>query len=154
MFGVVTVKRTSVCVPGVMFPSSTLQNVAGRSSTRVNHCWPKLELTMRSGSPFRSGVLFLLSPAKKGTATARASKRIDRRFIQSPSKSGCMGEGGTARNVDLRPYGNVFRFESQLLGASVQKTRRARTRSSDPQMNAGEGALRARAQKLLRMPAT
>src|SRR5205809_6794767 len=66
MFGVVTVKRTSVCVPGVTPPSSTLQKVAGRSSTRTTHCWPRSELTIRSGNPFKSGVLFLLSPAYSG----------------------------------------------------------------------------------------
>src|SRR5436190_12997854 len=115
MFGVVTVKRTRVCVPGVTPPSSTLQNVAGRSSTRTTHCWPRLELTMRSGSPFRSGVLFLLSPAKTGTATARASNRIDKRFIQSPSKVWLYERGvGTASGSGIHPYGTVFCFESQL----------------------------------------
>lgn len=52
MFGVETVNRTNVCVPGVIPPSCTLQKLAGKSSTRTTQCcrsdaWS----TMRSGNP-------------------------------------------------------------------------------------------------------
>src|SRR3954469_3717520 len=50
MFGVVTVKRMSECVPGVTPPSCTLQKSAGRSSTRFTQLFcVLLESTMRSG---------------------------------------------------------------------------------------------------------
>ena len=56
MFGVVTVKRMIVCVPGVMPPSCTLQKSAGRSSTRTSQLFcVALLSTIRSGSALVSG---------------------------------------------------------------------------------------------------
>src|SRR5262245_6247815 len=49
-FGVDTVKRNNVCVPGVIPPSCTLQKLAGKSSTRTTQCWRSdAWSTMRSG---------------------------------------------------------------------------------------------------------
>src|SRR5439155_8369429 len=56
MFGVVTVKRMSVCSPGVMPPSSTQQQLAGRPSTRTIQLFcVALASTVRSTEPVRSG---------------------------------------------------------------------------------------------------
>src|SRR5213592_2305102 len=84
MLGVVTVNRTIVRMPGVTPPSSTLQNEAGRFSSRTTHCDPRLSLTMRSGRPTRSGVLFLLSPANRGTARQRMSTAKPKCFMHNP----------------------------------------------------------------------
>src|SRR6266566_767122 len=50
MFGVMTVMRRMVRTPGVTPPSSTLQKVAGRFSSRTSHC-----LAVASASTMRSG---------------------------------------------------------------------------------------------------
>src|SRR5687767_2957172 len=51
MLGVVTVKRMTLWVPALMPPSCTLQNSAGKSSTRVTQLfWVALLSTMRSGN--------------------------------------------------------------------------------------------------------
>src|SRR5512141_2110973 len=64
MFGVVTVNRSSVCVPGVTSPSWTLQKSAGRSSTRTIQLFcVALLSTMRSGNPLRLGTPLDLTAA-------------------------------------------------------------------------------------------
>src|SRR5205823_7763 len=56
IFGVVTVKRMIVCVPGVIPPSCTLQKSAGRSSTRSSQLFcVAFASTIRSGSTLVSG---------------------------------------------------------------------------------------------------
>src|SRR6266511_3203772 len=84
-FGVVTVNRMSLRIPGSTSPSTTLQNVAGKFSSRTTHCCPSMSLTIKSGSPTRSGAL--LSLAKSGMAERHRTttrKTWIGRFIHPP----------------------------------------------------------------------
>src|SRR5688572_14374819 len=91
MFGVVTLKRITLRVPGMMLPSSTLQKLAGRSSTRTSQLLAvAFSSTMRSGNPTRSGPLDAYADAcsariavglSAGAAQAASSRKAPAREI-------------------------------------------------------------------------
>src|SRR5436190_19445147 len=71
MFGVVAVKRSTLCVPGLTPPSITLHWLA--SSSRMSQEWASfLASTVRSGRPSRSGMLPVEANAGLALAVVRS----------------------------------------------------------------------------------
>src|SRR5215207_1968257 len=97
MFGVVTVKRTSLRRPGVTPPSSTLHAAADRFSSRTSHCEPRMsERTVRLGPLAAPPRAELMTKAPKATAHSKAADNrilILKGYLQSV----CVVEGTIPR---------------------------------------------------------
>src|SRR5882724_6885757 len=105
ILGVDTVKRSNVRSPGVMPPSSTLQKLAGRSSTRTTQC-----CLSAAWSTIRSGL-----PVGKAFALALL---VEEAFwaVICGNTSAVITRQTTANNVEIR----FFKAESSLTDFEIK----------------------------------
>src|SRR5256712_155026 len=157
MFGVVAVERSTLCVPGLTPPSTTLHWLM--SSSRMSQEWASfLASTVRSGSPSRSGTLpvdanagLALAVVRSGllqalasSAAATTSKTYERiatplggypRGLQAPC---AIVLGGRRRSGVVAPQRFLVSLRMMLLALKRQKLMnradRGRVATRDPHL--------------------